>query len=311
MDEEKPAEKKYILTIGILTYYKEHHLERVLDSIVGQFSDPEVLNSVEVVVSDDAGLGNARTPVEKYSAKYPNIRFNRNQTNLRFDRNVDKVFSMARGRYAWVMSDDDTLQPGSIKFLLDEIHKYPEVEYICSVGPEIKITEPLIDGQVLIRDYPLIGGLVSQNIFKLEKLPKDREKYYGNFWMHFSIAYEMAGRGKVLLIKNLLKEGQEQQVSRWAQGGMAFKTFISLKRIIANLVLYGYDPKIIGDVLKKFSKNLPRNVASARLHGLPFSLSNIKILISEFGSYPVMLLASLLILVVPVSVLRQAAKALK
>jgi glycosyltransferase involved in cell wall biosynthesis len=307
---------KPLLTIGILTYYKEHRLDRILDSIVSQFDDVGVMENVEVVVSDDAGFGDAKATVEKYMPRFANIRFNRNAVNLGFDGNVDKLFSMAGGKYCWIMSDDDIMLPGALNRLLLVLNAHPEAVYICSATDEVVFPQSsdfkvLQDGKKLLEDYSFIGGLVSQNIFRMDSLPTSRKKYYGNLWFHFSVAYEMAAKGPVILTKTLLQEDPTNIVPRWTKGGKALTAIINLKNIVKSLVECGYSQRVVNNKLAFIAKNTPRTVASARLQGLESSPAVFKLLWREFGNYPMCLAESAVLLILPVGVLRNLKNLMK
>lgn len=82
--------------------------------------------------------------------------------------------------------------------IFDIIATYPDAAYFCFDvrGNSIRRlpTETLTylhDGEELLREYGIIGGLISQNIILRELYPKNTQKYFGNFWIHLSIIFEI------------------------------------------------------------------------------------------------------------------------
>jgi len=297
---------KPLLTIGILTYYRQHGLHRSLEAITRQFVDNGVVGKVEVLVSDDAGEGDARSAVAEFQKSHPDIRFARNETNLGFDGNVDKVFSLARGKFCWVMSDDDALRPGALKFILQVLQHHPDAAYVCvaqSPAQERGETRLFPDGQALLKEMGIVGGLVSQNIYQIGLLPSDRKKYYGNLWFHYSLALEMTANKPALLVKQLLDDSPPDQAPRWTKGGKVLLTFTNLKNIIGRLPHLGYDAALVKKTLRWMAKDLPRTVASAKLQGLPVNWKNFALLLKEYFKYPVQLSLSLVFFLIPKKIL--------
>ncbi len=294
------------LSICMPVYNGSLHLKEALDSITDQFSDPEVLNNVEVICCDDGSRDNSLEILKSYQERFSNIKILVNEKNLGFDRNVNKVLTEGKGKFCWVLSQDELLVPGSLKLLVELLLANPEVAYVCISNNPNKAGEKdaqfFRDGTELLGTLGMKGGLLSQNIYNREFLPADREKYYGNLWFHYSMALEIIAKRPLFFVKNLFVPTDHK--TAWAKGGLAFYTFTNLRRIILNLPYLGYSEKVIKDQLKGFARDLPRTMASAKLHSLPYKMDVVKILFKDFYKNPAALCLALGIFLTPVFLLR-------
>lgn len=110
-----------LLSICIPTFNRADCLKQCLESIVGQFRDPNVLAQTEVVISDNASKDSTQNSVKEFQAKYPNIHYYRNLENLGFDRNVLNVVKNATGEYCWLLGDDDALFSDALPNILPSL----------------------------------------------------------------------------------------------------------------------------------------------------------------------------------------------
>lgn len=111
-----------LLSICIPTYNRCRYLPETLDSILSQ-ATPEV----EIVISDNASTDATQKVVAEYTTKYKNIYYERAESNKGPDANFLRVVSLAKGDYCWLLSDDDTVKPGSISKILQEIRQGYEI----------------------------------------------------------------------------------------------------------------------------------------------------------------------------------------
>jgi len=299
---------KPLLSICIPTYNRAHYLKECLDCIVCQFKDKEAYDQIEIVISDNASKDNTQKLVKKYQEDFPNIRYFRNQSNLEFDRNVDNVLEKSKGAFCWTLSDDEFIKKDTLKFILDTIKSNLDIAYICIDSNNIlgdKEVRYFKDGNDWLTNIGLTGGLLSQNIFNRKYLSANREKYYDNLWIHLSLVLEIIAHRPAILIRNIFKSTKHSCKGSWIEKGHAFITYICLKKIIQNLLQYGYDKKIINNLLNNFARGLPKNVVSAKIHNLKISFSNFKLLIKEFFYSPFWLFISILVFFTPTSILKK------
>lgn len=132
------------LSICIPTFNRHGYLAETLESIYSQLSD-ELMNIVEVVVSDNASIDNTVELIREYRQKFDNITFFRWPENMGADRNYLKVIEQAHGEYCWFFGSDDILMEGGIRKVLAEINnEHSEIIlFDRSVSDEALIADPV------------------------------------------------------------------------------------------------------------------------------------------------------------------------
>jgi len=297
-----------LLSICIPTYNRASYLKECLDSVVCQFDDKDIFSQTEIVISDNASQDNTEEVVKKYQKKFNNIRYFRNEKNLGFDRNVDRVITLASGNFCWTLADDEKVKENAIKSILEIIKNYQDIAHIMM---ERKKNDDKIEyfknGNEIIKTGNLPpGGYLSFNIFNKKFLPLNRQRYYGNFWLHYSLVLEVISNNPFIVIKNFLKNQEINNYSfySWVQEGRkghCFTTYRWLKRIIQDLPSIGYEEKAIKKMLNGFARGLPRIVASAKIYGLETSWENFVLLVKDFYQYPLWLFLSTIVFLTPAS----------
>lgn len=116
-----------LLSICIPTYNGREFIKEALESILFENN-----SEVEIIVVDDKSTDDTFGIATQFKKEHPayKIRVIRNKRNLGFDKNVLEVVSQAKGRFCWLLGQDDKLLPGSIKIILKEIRKHPKVALI-------------------------------------------------------------------------------------------------------------------------------------------------------------------------------------
>ena len=115
-----------LLTIGIPTYNRVEYLEKCLAAV---YEAVGVDERVEVFVSDNHTEQMIGNVVGKYE-KYNNFRYYRQEKNIGGAKNFLYLWANARGKYTWLLGDDDYITCGSVKYLLDVIEKNKDVSVI-------------------------------------------------------------------------------------------------------------------------------------------------------------------------------------
>lgn len=301
-----------LLSICIPTYNRAQYLKDCLDNIIGQFRDRDIYEQIEVVISDNASKDNTQELVREYQKDFFNIRYFRNKENLGFDRNVDAVLTKAIGKFCWLMSDDDIIEKKALSFILGVIKRYPEISYI-GINPKGAFEKERIQywrtGKKFVSLKGLLppDGLLSHCIINKKFLPPDRKKYYGNYWFHYSSVLEIiADKPFIVVNKDLFKKNEHK--SRMETEGAYFFSYNHLKNIIKNLPQFGYEKKSVNRLLKGFARGAPRNIASAKIHGLKISWRNFILIIKNYYQYPIWLLLSIIVFLIPSFFLKQFKK---
>lgn len=100
-----------LLTISIPTYNRSFFLDELLSCLLDQcVSNPKI----ELLVSDNDSSDETPSIVKAYIDRGLEIRYLRNTANVGADRNFLQCFEKARGKYVWIIGDDDVVTPGAI-----------------------------------------------------------------------------------------------------------------------------------------------------------------------------------------------------
>ena len=106
-----------VLTIAIPIYNGERTIKNMLDILM-----PQCNEKIEVLVSDNCSTDSTPNIIKEYQNKWGNISYWCNETNLKTDRNCIKCLQKAKGKYTWLMSDDDIIMENAV----DKILKFIE-----------------------------------------------------------------------------------------------------------------------------------------------------------------------------------------
>lgn len=113
-------ETEPILSICIPTWNRSKFLTVSLESFLGQIKeiDPE---EIELFVSDNGSDDDTADVVQSFIEKGLPITYNRNPENVGAARNFLKCMQMSSGKYILLLGDDDILDPGALKTILDAL----------------------------------------------------------------------------------------------------------------------------------------------------------------------------------------------
>jgi abequosyltransferase len=114
-----------LISVCIPAYNRAALLPGLLDSILNQdFAD------WECVIAEDGSREREeiRAVVERYAMQHPGkFHFHANATNLGYDGNFRNLVELAKGRYVFVMGNDDIVAAGALRAVADGIAKHGEV----------------------------------------------------------------------------------------------------------------------------------------------------------------------------------------
>ncbi len=174
------ADVRPLLSLTIPTYNRSRFLAELLECVL-----PQVIgeNRVEVIVSDNASPDDTEAVVRGFVAHGLELRYLRNEVNVGADANFLQCLNQARGKYVWVMGDDDLMAPKAIEQLLTlmERDEY-DLVYLSSVGfsgeqrptvlrdPFGRFAELITDGEFFMEKVSSMITLVSANIVNKDRL---------------------------------------------------------------------------------------------------------------------------------------------
>ena len=110
-----------LLAYAFITYNRSQYLRKSLRSALQQVGNDPL---VEVLVSDNASTDETRSLVAEQQKRFKNLRYFCNEKNIGAEGNIHKAIERSRGEYVIVAGDDDYLQDGALRVVLDNIRKY-------------------------------------------------------------------------------------------------------------------------------------------------------------------------------------------
>jgi glycosyltransferase involved in cell wall biosynthesis len=145
--------EKPVLSICITTYNRGAWLAHGLALVLEQTRPYSDL--VEVVVCDNASTDETPAVAARF-AHWPNLRIHRNEKNVGMLGNLAVSAAQARGRYVWVIGDDDLMVDGALERVLAAIALHPDVELVYTNYAFTRFDRP----QDLVRvDEVIHGGI--------------------------------------------------------------------------------------------------------------------------------------------------------
>ncbi|MBL0302369.1 MAG: glycosyltransferase family 2 protein [Cytophagaceae bacterium] len=123
------ANNHILLSITIPTYNRAEILRKNLQQLFSQI-DYEILNEVEIIVSDNCSTDNTEEIILPFKNSNINFTYIKNHQNLGWGLNFFQCFNMAKGKYIIILSDDDLIFDGKLDFILKLI-KVKEYGVIC------------------------------------------------------------------------------------------------------------------------------------------------------------------------------------
>ena len=126
-DQFKNLQHRPLLSICISTYNRADWLSVSLKNLTRLIPDPSA--EIEVVVCDNASSDHTPDVVQPYLER-TDFCYYRNPENVGMLGNLRVTAHHAKGRYIWILGDDDLVKPGSIEKVLHVIQNHPEVALV-------------------------------------------------------------------------------------------------------------------------------------------------------------------------------------
>jgi glycosyltransferase involved in cell wall biosynthesis len=118
-----------LLTISIPTYNRATLLDRQLAWLAHAVRGHEA--DCDVLVCDNCSTDETPGVVGKWQAALGDILTSRrNATNIGLVPNVARCYTLAAGRFAWTIGDDDPIEDGALAYVLQNIKEHPELAYL-------------------------------------------------------------------------------------------------------------------------------------------------------------------------------------
>ena len=142
-------EHNILLSICIPTYNRVDYLKQNLDILLPQLYG--YFGEIEILISDNCSSDNTQEVIREAvkKSKYPVI-YNRNDKNIGGVDNIALVISKSKGRYIYVMGDDDIPSPNLIQILMPILKSSEELSIIHwnrLSGDEKCCNNQVVDGE--------------------------------------------------------------------------------------------------------------------------------------------------------------------
>ena len=169
-----------LLSLTIPTYNRSVYLAELLECLLPQLAgEPRI----ELIISDNASSDDTPQMLQSFAARGLVMQYLRNPENLGPDANFLICLDKARGKYVWVMGDDDLLTPNAIRQLLSLLtYEEYDLVHLSSVGfsgdfrptgkqdPLGRFAELVTDGNYFLQKVNALIGLISANIVNKDRL---------------------------------------------------------------------------------------------------------------------------------------------
>lgn len=286
-------ETKVELTIGIPTHNGSKYMGQVLESILSQHISKEI----EILISDNCSDDSTPNIIKEFEQRYPDLVSSyRNETNVGYDANVDLVVNRAKGRFVWILSDNDFLLPGSIEHVLSIIKEHPSFRLLFANYDSfpwwrnLELTEDTIcpDGDVFFAKGDFKNSLVSSNIISKEAwCSLDMKKYIGCGWIHLAYSKESLApcrNGKAIIVKDNLVRIVSSPT--WGSRGRFIFYGFKFLDVFQNMAELGYDQETVKSAQRAIEGSYYKNIPMARLAGLKIDVELMKEFIRRFHRIP-------------------------
>ena len=181
------------LTIGIPTYNRASLLAEQLNRL----SQEALTDEVEILISDNASLDSTLEVAESFRPRLGG-RFviSSNERNLGFDGNIFTLYTKARGRYLWFLSDDDSFLTGAVARLLQIVKSEKDCGLIALPGPNMVPYHPHNGGYAIqLLPWRPTGNGVSVVIGQRFPLSGNEFERFGLLSAASQISYCVVRRG--------------------------------------------------------------------------------------------------------------------
>ena len=204
-----------VLSICIATFKRAGFITETVESIMGGLPP-----GVEVIIVDGASPDDTAVVMQALLQRFPGLAYFREIVNSGIDRDYDKAVGYARGRYCWLMTDDDLLVPGAVARVLSFLDDAVD---LVVVNAEVRNADLSITlrGSQLRQEGPseyapgqlddllaetgtylsFIGAVV---IRRGLWLARKREAYYETLFIHIGVIFQGSLDGSTRVIREPL-----------------------------------------------------------------------------------------------------------
>lgn len=140
-------EQKPLVSIILPIYNGEEFMRISIDSCIAQ-----TYQNWELIIVDDCSKDDTAKMAKEYEEKDARIHYYKNETNLRLPRNLNRGFSLAKGKYLTWTSDDNYYRPTAIEKMV-KVLEDTENEFVFARYSIIDKDNEELSQTVIPKDY--------------------------------------------------------------------------------------------------------------------------------------------------------------
>ncbi|HNS32461.1 MAG TPA: glycosyltransferase family 2 protein [bacterium] len=286
-----PDSSNIKLTVAIPTYNRAGYLRQALDSVINQLDG--IGEKIEIIISDHGCVDETPHVMEEYKKKYPDlITCYKNVEKIDSYRKFDAFIIKAKGDYVWLLADDDMLEKGAIKKVLDVIRNHGDVAWIFvnytrydadmkkKCGMVIKIPEDRYcsSGEEFFRVTRFTNTTFSANIVRKRGWEKDNfGKYLDISALHAQTVlpiYTLKNQPAYVVSSPLVRfRNPAEGKPGWMKSPDQYLT-LGIKMLYAfidALKKNGYSKGLVRILIKGFRKGIIQQMISLKMNDVSFS----------------------------------------
>lgn len=199
------------LTVCVVTFNRAGFIGTTLESILHQVTD-----ECEVLVLDGASTDETENVVACLMQRFPSLRYTKLGVNNGIDQDYDKVVGLAKGKYCWLMTDDDFVKDGAIEAILKALDLDPSLVIVNCETRDFELTKqlqkrwlefdhdrvykPKEQDQLLAETGNALRFIGSVVIQRQLWLARDRARYFGTLFVHMGVIFQSPLPGDTVVI---------------------------------------------------------------------------------------------------------------
>ncbi len=317
--------KSILLSICIPTLNRAEYLRGLLESLKSQI-DERIIDIVEIVIVDGCSTDNTKQVIKKFEKELKITSFYRDRGEG-IDKDLLKCIELSKGRYCWLLSDDDRFCNSAIHYVIEILNKAENVTGIfCNRIPydreltkrvnEVKkwpcrrtpITEELTNKSECFKRIGMDYGYLSSQIIRREAWNAvlknyDTTKLDGCMYLMVDIIANMMNSDFTWKIINrpliMQRTGNDSILAR---NGIVHRQQIEHNGFEKILGLhYKSNEQEYRIFINKIIARLPRVLANIKSQNIPYhrQLAIYKLHIGKYHQYPAFWLKALPIMLMP------------
>lgn len=175
--------KQKVLSLCFPTYNRGWCMKEQIERLKN--CPQEVLDKMEIIISDNCSTDDTQQIVQDAIDQGFNCRYIRNETNLGMDGNFVSCFRKAKGRYVWLLGDDDIIIIDSLVDIV-KLLDVPQELGLLHVYQKYDLSNKVMhitNSDQMMRHVSYYITFISANIVNTKYVPTiDFEKYMGTWF---------------------------------------------------------------------------------------------------------------------------------